>query len=177
MDPYRLLAKEDPEGNSILSVLCQAAVPAQYSGAAIVDANGALLVEGRSGEGARFMLGLEAPEELPAEVIDSVRTVHSQLFNQLGANSFEWVHDGERTWVVQLHRGGTHTTARVLIPGDAVEWARFNISAGLERLREFLSELGPDTGVIVVGDVGVTSHVADVLRKARRPSRLERLSE
>jgi hypothetical protein len=84
------------------------------------------------------------------------------------------VHDGERAWIVQLHRGGTGTTEQVVVPGDAEEWVRFEVSAGIEHLRRLLDSLDEGVGVTVIGEIGLTSHVADLLRKARRPSRLER---
>jgi hypothetical protein len=174
VDPYRLLSSEDPDGGVLASVLCQAAVRARYSGAAVVGAEGRLLVEGRQGEGDRFMLGLDAPEDLPPEILGDVRALHSHLSSRLGPIRFEWVHDGERAWIVQLHRGGTGTTEQVVVPGDAEEWVRFEVSAGIEHLRRLLDSLDEGVGVTVIGEIGLTSHVADLLRKARRPSRLER---
>ncbi|MEI9850523.1 MAG: hypothetical protein WDN24_06325 [Sphingomonas sp.] len=64
VDPYRLLADED-QADEIASVLAQAAIPAAWSGAAIVGVDGALIVEGRKGEGDAFMLGTALPQDLP----------------------------------------------------------------------------------------------------------------
>jgi hypothetical protein len=170
LDPFLLLAQEDPSGKKLPSVLCQAAVTARYSGAAVVGANGRLLVEGKQGEGDRFMLGAAPPETLPDEVLTSVSAINTKFEKSLGPVRFEWVHDGERTWVVQLHRGGTDTGPGVIVPGAAVEWADFEVASGLEELRSLLARTPADIGVRVIGAVGLTSHVADLLRKSGRPS-------
>ncbi|TXN72857.1 hypothetical protein FV230_03460 [Methylobacterium sp. WL6] len=172
IDPFALLAKEDATGSAISSVLSQAAVPARYSGAAIVMADGGLAVEGRQGEGDLFMLGVNAPELLPAFVIEDVRASHRRLQDALGPVRFEWVHDGNKVWIVQLHLGATGSTARVLVPGDPEKWVRFEALDGLEKLRAALRKLPEDTGLALVGNVGLTSHVADVVRKAGRPARI-----
>jgi hypothetical protein len=172
IDPFKLVTNEDSEGTKLSSVICQTGVQAQYSGAAVVSSKGALLVEGRHGEGDRFMLGLAGPEHLPTLVISDVRQNFDLLFSQLGAVRFEWVFDGQRTWIVQLHRGATSTEAEVIVPGKASRWVKFDVGDGLESLRTLLEGLPNDSGVIVEGEVGLTSHVADLLRKARRPAKL-----
>jgi hypothetical protein len=173
VDPFRLMAKEDEGGTVLSSLICQASVTAHYSGAAVVGSKGQLFIEGRKGEGDRFMLGLAAPEPLPPSVFASVRESYDLLCSQLGPVRFEWVFDGTRTWIVQLHKGGTSTDAEVIVPGAASRWVRFPVTDGLDSLRALLERLPTDSGVIIEGEVGVTSHVADVLRKARRPARLE----
>lgn len=172
VDPFELLKTEDAEGGVIASVLSQAAIPAQYSGAAIVMANGDLVIEGRAGEGDRFMLGKAAAETLPNNVLSDVRGIFGHLKKALGPVRFEWVHDGETAWVVQLHRGTTRTTPTALVPGDPREWVSFDTTEGLEAFRSFLSELRPGAGVSLVGEIGLTSHVADVARKSKRPTRI-----
>jgi hypothetical protein len=171
-DPFRLLAQDDPEHDTIASILCQAAVPATYSGAAIVTIEGTLLIEGRRGEGDGFMLGRDNPEELPQMVSETVEYVYRALSRSLGPVRFEWVYDGAAVWLVQLHRGATQTSQTVLVPGDAKEWLTFEAADGLEALRAFLSDMPKDAGVTVEGEIGLTSHLADLIRKARRPARL-----
>ena len=166
------LAAEDKTGTEIRSVLCQAAVPARYSGAAIVTGDGSLVVEGREGEGDLFMLGVNAPELLPGAVIEAVRSAHRRLDDALGPVRFEWVHDGDRVWIVQLHLGATRSTPKVLVPGDAEDWVRFDAREGLEKLRGALQTLRPGAGLALVGNVGLTSHIADVVRKAGKPARI-----
>lgn len=173
VDPFKLLAAEDPDANQIASVLCQSAVPAKFSGAAVVGAKGNLFVEGSEGEGDQFMLGHVAPKQLPAAVSAAVNTVFEKLKPILGAIRFEWVWDGENPWVVQLHKGGTKTEIGVIVPGSAKHWIRFEVENGLEALRSTLASMPTDSGIIIVGEVGLTSHVADLLRKAKRPAKLE----
>ncbi|QXQ07434.1 hypothetical protein KX816_05250 [Sphingosinicellaceae bacterium] len=171
-DPFALLAAEDADADVIASVLRQDAVQAAHSGAAIVGPDGQLLVEGRSGEGDLLMLGTQGPQPLPVSVTSSVRDAHVALAAHLGPVRFEWVHDGLTVWVVQLHRGATQSTGRSIVPGDAREWREFKVGDGLERLRAMLVELPAGDGVVVHGDVGMTSHVADLLRRAGAPARL-----
>lgn len=177
LDPFKLLAKEDPEGGSIASVISQASVRAQYSGAAITDRDGRAVIEGARGEGDRFMLGIQRPESLPDEVAEAVSKIHERIAATLGAPRFEWVHDGELVWIVQLHKGATAGNAAVLVPGDPTEWAVFKASRGLEELRAFLDRLPAGVGVKVEGEIGLTSHIADLLRKRKRPARIAPHSE
>jgi hypothetical protein len=176
IDPFRLLSREDPENGSIASVLSQSAVEAHFSGAAIADCDGKPVVEGARGEGDRFMLGQHGPETLPVEIVRDVERTYTQAVAAIGAVRFEWVHDGERVWIVQLHKGGTSSAAATLVPGEAAEWAVFKASRGLEELRRFLADLPPDVGIKIEGEIGLTSHFADLLRKTKRPARISRPS-
>jgi hypothetical protein len=172
LDPFRLMNMEDPTNKNISSLLAQYAVRAAYSGALIVDALGQPIVEGTQGEGEALMLGTAKPEALPEQIVTDVLDLYSTASLHLGAVRFEWVHDGENAWIVQLHRGATSTLANVIVPGDATKWRRFDISLGLPALRDELNTFEPDEGILIVGHVGLTSHVADVLRKSNRPARL-----
>ena len=58
------------------------------------------------------------------------------------------------------------------MPGEATEWATFKTELGLEAMRQFLSGLAPNVGLLLEGEVGLTSHVADLARKAGRPTRV-----
>jgi hypothetical protein len=172
MDPFALLAREDPDGSVLASVLRQDAVRARHSGATIVGPDGRLIIEGRRGEGDRLMLGNDRPETLPTEVVEAVEGAFSELSMRLGPVRFEWVHDGDTAWIVQVHRGATQTTATTIVPGDASIWQEFNVDHGLERLRAVLDRLPNGSGLILVGEVGLTSHVADIVRRAGAPARL-----
>lgn len=174
-DPFALLAKEDPESTEIISVLSQAAVRARYSGAAIIGSDGELIVEGRSGEGDRFMLGLDLPETLPEAIVSDVHEIHSRLATPLGPVRFEWVHDGSQAWVLQLHRGATTSSGSILVPGEPDVWERIDATKPLDEIRAAVDGMDHDIGLILVGDVGLTSHIADVVRKAGRPARLEQV--
>lgn len=171
-DPFRLMAAEDPAHGAIASVICQDAILAAYSGAAIVTVDRQLHIEGVKGEGDRLMLGQLHPEPLPSSVVADVTECYEKLFARFGAVRFEWVHDGARAWIVQLHRGATTTSQTVLVPGEAEEWIPFQASAGLEALRTFLENMPDDAGVSIAGEIGLTSHLADLIRKSRRPARI-----
>ena len=171
-DPFRLMAEQDPEHCLIASILCQVAVPAAYSGAAIVTIEGQLHIEGLPGEGDGLMLGRDLPKELPETVKFGVAEVFRKLSEVLGDVRFEWVHDGQRVWVVQLHRGATQTSQTVLVPGEADQWHAFEADRGLEPLRAFLKELPHGAGVRIEGDLGLTSHIADLIRRSNHPARL-----
>ena len=173
-DPFALLAKEDPTQTRLASVISQAAIPATFSGAVVVDAQGKLVIEGVAGEGDRFMLGRDSPQDLPASVQADVQSAYRVAASRFGPVRFEWVHDGHRAWIVQMHRGATETTNAVVVPGQAETWLRFDIGAGLDSLREIVVTMAPRGGLILVGEVGLTSHIADLVRKAGIPTRLDR---
>jgi hypothetical protein len=174
VDPFLLLTAEDPENQLIASVLSQSAIRACFSGATITDRRGKPLIEGISGEGNHFMLGQRSPETLPAKVRSDVEKTYSEIVSAIGATRFEWVHDGERVWIVQLHAGGTSSGSATLVPGEAARWVVFKASRGLEELRHFLAGLPAGVGVRIEGEVGLTSHFADLLRKTKRPARISR---
>lgn len=170
-DPFGLLAREDAGGQAFVSVLRQDAVPC-HSGAAIVTADGGFMVEGRKGEGDGFMLGTDPPEPLPAEVLHRVRDAYERISERLGAVRFEWVDDGRRLWIVQLHVGATGTSRHVIVAGEANRWIDFDARRGLAELRVVLRTLPSGVGILVSDGAGATSHVADVLRKAGAPAQL-----
>ncbi|HEX8585936.1 MAG TPA: hypothetical protein VF680_16190 [Allosphingosinicella sp.] len=172
-DPFAMLAAEDPD-DQIASVLAQAGVPPRWSGGALVGQRGRLIVEGRHGEGDLFMLGAALPEALPAKVEQDVRALHARLADQLGPVRIEWVHDGAEAWIVQLHIGATDTSELAIVPGEAVHWTNFEVSEGLNALRDLLSGLPVDAGVVLHGEIGLTSHIADVVRKWGQPARMQR---
>jgi hypothetical protein len=60
------------------------------------------------------MLGTARSEELSKLILTDIEAIHA-LASELGAVRFEWVHDGERAWVVQLHRGATASDLSVLV--------------------------------------------------------------
>ena len=172
LDPFALLASEDPSGANIVAVLAQEGVQAQWSGAALPADGGGLLVEGVAGFGEDFMLAGAAPGLLPDEVLDDVRRVGAQAAAALGPVRFEWSHDGRTAWVVQLHLTTTAASRTTIHPGTPSHWHRFDPSLGLDQLRELIAAVSPDEGIEITGDVGVTSHAGDLLRRAAIPSRL-----
>ncbi|HYN21191.1 MAG TPA: hypothetical protein VE078_09540, partial [Thermoanaerobaculia bacterium] len=174
LDPFRLLQQEDPEGASISSILAQQGVDARFSGALVSRPGGEPLIEGVSGQGDRFMSGRRPPEALPVEVERAVRDLHQSAAGLLGPVRFEWVFDGETAWVLQLHRGGSASSGRVVVPGEASRYHVFAVAEGIEALRSLIGRVqGTGEGIVLAGRVGVTSHLGDLLRRARIPSRIE----
>jgi hypothetical protein len=78
-----------------------------------------------------------------------------------------------------MEGGEVNESARI------VEESRENVGAGvmgrnmfgergIEELRELVDQLsGTDEGIVLVGSAGITSHLGDILRRARIPSRIE----
>jgi hypothetical protein len=62
---------------------------------------------------------------------------------------------------------------RSLTPGEATYWVEFDVRNGLAALRKLLAKLESGKGLILKGNVGLTSHVADVIRKSRVPAKME----
>ena len=173
IDPFRLLHDEDPSGAALASVLHQEGVDAVASGAALSQADGTLLVEGVRGAGDKFMVG-RPPEALAEGVHARVRETYDALSSRLGAVRFEWVDDGQLTWIVQLHRGRSASVGGTIFPGTVEHYIRFPAAEGLEALRALIPRArGERAGIVLVGHVGITSHFGDVLRRAEIPSRME----
>ena len=174
LDPYQLMEQEDPTGEKIASLLCQQGVDAKFSGSLIAQPDGEPLIEGVEGFGDDFMVGQRAPETLPASVTADLIQRFSQISDTLGPIRFEWVHDGDQAWVVQLHKGASVTAGKIIFPGEAPEYHRFDVGQGIDSLRELIKDVADSgDGIILVGRVGVTSHFGDLLRRAQIPSRIE----
>jgi hypothetical protein len=171
-DPFVLMNAEDPDATNLSSIISQAGVYPAFSGALIIGADGKEIIEGRSGTGLSLMLGEGSPETLPENILADVHFLYKLAEVSLGPVRFEWVHDGASAWIVQLHRGATESTVDRLTPGDADQWVEFEVENGLAALRQFVSNLPPGIGLILRGRVGLTSHIADVIRKARIPAKL-----
>src|SRR4051794_31917735 len=172
-DPYRLLQEEDPGGDLIASILAQEGVEARYSGALLTGADGEPVIEGVAGAGDRFMLGRQAPEEIPPEIAGSLRDLCRRAAGRLGPVRFEWAHDGARPWIVQLHRGASAGWGRVIFPGEPERFHHLETAQGIDALRGLIARIeGTGEGVVLIGHVGVTSHFGDLLRRARVPSRI-----
>jgi hypothetical protein len=173
-DPYALLAKEDPHGDAIASVLAQQGVDPRWSGATMASVDGADFVQGVAGRGDAFMQGGQAPVPLPDRILDEVRALAGSARQSLGPVRLEWVHDGSRAWVVQLHIARQFFAgSEILSEGEAQTWLDFDVSDGLDELRALLvPALRQGAGIRIHGAVGLTSHVGDLLRRAGVPGRL-----
>lgn len=182
-DPFKLMAEEDaklekePGLTRIASVISQQAVNPMFSGSLLTThADGSEpFIEGTRGRGDAFMVGQAAPMPLPEEVIAAVTKLYKAAFKVLGPVEIEWVYDGEKAWVIQLHKSKAVPVSEIIYPGEANEFVKFEVKDGLEPLRHLISSLKKDgLGIILVGDVGITSHFGDILRKAEIPAKLER---
>lgn len=171
-DPFRLLQMEDPTNSVVSSVLSQQAVPAQWSGASLEGQQGQIISEGVKGSGDQFMLGNMTQQPIPTTVDRAISAAHARLNAVLGPTRFEWAFDGTRLWILQLHRGASASEGSVIVPGDAERWIEFEVSQGLEALRNCVSSMTENSGLVLVGEVGLTSHIADVARKAGLPTRI-----
>jgi hypothetical protein len=172
-DPFSLLAKEDPNGSVISSVLSQSGVLANFSGASLTDQDGIVVIEGVGGAGDEFMLGNRAPEQLPEQVTADVSAVTDEARSVFGPVRTEWAHDGHKAWILQLHVGNSTNSAGILVPGEASNWSSFDVANGLAALRHHIDGLSRGEGLILVGQFGATSHIADLIRKSGIPTRLQ----
>jgi hypothetical protein len=171
------MSQEDPTGEHIVSIIAQEAVDATWSGATIPARGDAPdYVEGVAGGGDLFMLGQRSPDAVPDSIADDVRDLISRANKALGPVRIEWVHDGDRPWLIQLHTATQFFDGEgVLSPGEAEDWLTHNVVDGLDQLRSLIPEaVRRGAGIVVNGDVGLTSHVGDLLRKAGVPGRLSR---
>jgi len=171
VDPFELLAKEDPTGREIGAVLVQDGIRAAWSGAARM-AGGSPVIEGVPGPGDAFMVGHQPPAELPGPVADRVAALGRALVAALGPIRLEWADDGEEVWVLQLNQlaGGADEAT-----DDARTWLDFDPTDGLDVLRALIEEAttgrARGAGIRVVRPIGITSHVGDLLRQAGVPTR------
>ncbi|MFB3918392.1 MAG: hypothetical protein ACE14M_16810 [Terriglobales bacterium] len=173
-DPFELLQREDPSHSAIAAVIRQDAVEPCYSGATICSSNSSLIIEGVAGAGDRFMVGETGPIALPEDVQNAVSRLFDRAFKDIGRVRFEWVFDGNQAWLVQLHCGAALSSSRTIYPGLPRRYRDFFVKDGLDVLRRLIEECQlTGDGISVVGDIGITSHVGDLLRKARIPSLLK----
>lgn len=178
LDPFDLMAREDPRGDQIASIIAQEGVDAQFSGAALgpdsATLQASLVIEGTRGYGDEFMVGVKKRAPLPDSVLARVRELYDRAAATLGPVRMEWVADQNRAWLVQFHRGGTASSGTTIFPGEPARFHEFAVERGLEALRALVAELsGSGDGIVLRGDVGVTSHLGDILRAAKIPSRIE----
>lgn len=186
VDPFKLMEEEEKKGDNyinIASILSQDAVEAIYSGAAFISSNERNdIIEGVAGRGDNFMVGNQAKDDLPLEVVNAVKKIIEQFrvyHNELGDISIEWVFDGANVWVVQLNqlkisfKNDNITDSRVIVPGNPIRYEKVFAREGLEVLRSKV-ELYKDKniGIDLIGNIGITSHFGDVLRLANIPSKL-----
>ncbi len=173
-DPFALMQADDPSGDFVSSIIVQDGVEAHYSGAFLSSNCGQPLIEGIEGTGEELMLGTEGPGNLPVDIMRDVRMLHDKVNAVLGPVRVEWVHDGRCPWIVQLQQESASSTEDVIVPAEqkCTQYVEFSVKEGLPKLRELIEGLkGTGKGIVLTGNVGLTSHLADVLREARIPSK------
>ena len=182
MDPFIVMQKEESKGNdkiNIASILSQNAVEAIYSGGAIISKNKKNdIIEGVHGKGDGFMIGSHSINVLPDDLILSLNQLMDEIrfhSNLLGEVSIEWVYDGKRIWIVQLNQIKNTGGGNVIVYGKPVSYEKFFVENGLEELRNTIKRIdGQNKGIELVGDVGICSHMGDLLRQANIPSFITR---
>lgn len=170
------MQRQDPSGTLIASYLWQDHVDAKFSGKALTDAEGRPVIEGIHGRGDVFMAGSVSAEELPRYVTDRIRQLWEQAKSVFGPVQFEWAYDDrDRAWLVQLHAEAVLSSGDLIYPGEPASWQRFAVPGKLEDFRKFAIRAKQEGfGVILDGDIGITSHFGDILRANAIPSRIER---
>lgn len=160
---------------SLPAVLAQQSVASQWAGSLITEQSGPR-IEGVRGFGDQFMMSEQAGEELPQAVCDAVLRVQQRLEELIGPVSIEWAHDGETVWVLQLHQELTPGSGKVIMPGEAGYWHKFEVSRGLALLRELVETAAArGDGIEFTESVAATSHAAAIVRKRGVPARISRL--
>ncbi len=177
LDPFALMEREDPERKNISAIILQQGIKAGYSGAAITGSDGNAIIEGKEGRGDRFMLGEVGIADLPKHIANDVMALWFALRESFGVVRFEWVYDSyhKKVWIVQLHGGASLSVGDEIYPGEAVRWVDFKVPGDLEELRELSKQArAGGFGIRLVGNIGITSHPCDILRRDKVPSRLSR---
>lgn len=183
VDPFFLVANEEKKGNkniNIASIISQDSVKAEYSGACIIGEDKRRdIIEGVAGAGDGFMMGVDSCGGLPEYILNKVAEVNAKIRSYahiLGDRvSFEWVYDGERVWVVQLNQLQENTSFDecVIVDGVVESFVDFDTKKGLEALRSLIKDVkNRNIGVRLIGKVGITSHLGDLLRQGNIPSRI-----
>lgn len=172
IDPFKLMQNEDPTGEYIASILIQSGIIAKYSGACITGLNGPI-VEGKEGYGDDFMIG-KIKSSLPDEIIWKVLNAYDNINDYIGSARFEWVVDiSDKIWIMQLYIGKSESSGIIIHPNhnNVKYYEIFNSFDGIEKLREMVKDAKINNyGIKVCGNVGLTSHIGDILRKEKIPS-------
>ena len=171
-DPFALIQGVN-DSWQISSVLIQNEVQSVYSGAVLTSSNREAIVEGVAGFGEEFMLGRAQPTGLPDAVTNEVIRVHSVLLSSIGSARAEWAFDGSYLWILQVQPEEVLSEGMTIVPGCPEREVEFDVDGGLNGLRELVSLLiDKNVGIRLKGRIGVTSHIADVLRRHKIPSRM-----
>jgi hypothetical protein len=182
-DPFKLMDESIKKNDKrkiyspIMSIISQESVEPLWSGALISQKdNESPIIEGSEGKGDKFMIG-ENKNILPNNVVNAVKKLYKNIFKKIGHISLEWVYDGKQAWCVQLHKKSTNFGSDVIYSNskNKIDYIEYKVSDGLNGLRELINSLKfKAEGILLVGDVGITSHFGDLLRKSKIPSKIKR---
>jgi hypothetical protein len=171
-DPFKMVVEGGSE-ERLAAVLVQSEVPAVYSGALITGIDGGAIIEGVAGFGDKFMMGEAAPAHLPEKITSVLSDLHETALAKLGSIRLEWAFDGAGVWVLQLQQEAALSSGSVIVPGDLNDEVAFDPRVGLDGLRTLIEQVhDKGCGIQVRGNIGMTSHMADLLRRSRIPSRV-----
>lgn len=193
-DPYSLL-----NSSELASCIVQDQVNAMFSGSAIVDAENNLVCEFVDGFGDSFMTGENrkfrkmriAPfvldqriehnilgaafvplDFLLPEIWKVINDILRRNYEEIFKFRMEWAYDGHRFWILQLHSDEVLSSGNIIVPGEPENgWVDFEVGKSLEDLRELVTLASEEKkGIRIKARIGITSHIADVCRKAKIPS-------
>jgi hypothetical protein len=170
-DPFRLL--KDDVDERLAAVMIQDEVPPIFSGALLTASNSMPIIEGVVGFGDQFMLGHSTPVQLPNRLTCMLEQLHSAAAATCGSVRMEWAFDGKDIWTLQLQQEAAVSIGEIIVPGDLDNEVEFDVTRGLDALRQVVARVkGTKTGLKLIGRVGLTSHIADVLRRHNVPARM-----
>ncbi|MBK8386772.1 MAG: hypothetical protein IPL11_14505 [Candidatus Accumulibacter sp.] len=135
----------------LASVLVQEEVSARYSGRLVYGADESPIVDGVEGGGEHFMLGA-GRGGLPREIVEQVRQLAAKAREKLGLVEIEWVYDGARVWIVQLHLSKKST---IVLAQEDLVWVDFRYDGPhmIETFRQLARSLkGKRKGINVIGN-------------------------
>jgi hypothetical protein len=82
---------------------------------------------------------------------------------ELGFVRIEWAFDGGDIWILQVQQEIARSCGTCIVDGQVEREIDFPVELGLEKLRELVKSVrGTQTGIRLLGRVGMTSHIADV---------------
>jgi hypothetical protein len=120
-----------------------------------------------------LMLGHSTPVQLPNRLTWMLEKLHTTAAATCGSVRMEWAFDGKDIWTLQLQQETAVSIGEVIVPGDLDNEVEFDVTQGLDALRQIVARLkGTKTGLKLIGRVGLTSHIADVLRRHNVPARM-----
>jgi hypothetical protein len=168
-DPFEMMSQLPA---TVPSIIVQECVRSLWSGSLNTERTGPR-IEGVEGFADKLMLGKQSPATLPDFVTRPVLETYRRLAELLGPVSMEWAYDGETVWLLQLHKELSISVGTTIVPGEPTTWIDANAADGLESLEQRIeAATNAKSGIRLHGTVGMTSHIAEVLRKAGVPSRM-----